>query len=238
MRLTAAAATTIAGVFLIAAAELPAQPAAADSSRYFAIEECSPLSCLLALVPTVAMQHSVQLKAFLRSRTFARLRTAYGDRRAVDAIFVRAMRITHNNTGVALLLATAATMDHDVVGVRLPVIQPYLPLTSEPKEEFRARRDNLPTRFLADSPAGGDRDKLQHFFGSAALTLLFGSAGPAEDFGEFVEVGEDAFIVEGKTDVRDRRTNRQGQAFGEALLDDIHRLPSEFLAPSHRESGP
>lgn len=222
---------TIAGVFLIAVANVPAQQALTpqDSARYFAIEECSPLSCLLSLLPPLALQHSVDLKGFLRSRTFARLRTQYGDRRAVDAIFVRAMRLTNNNSGMALLLATAATMDHDMVGLKVPIVELYIPLTSESTEEFHLRIGNLPTRIFTDSPREGDRDKLQHFFGSASITVLFGSSVPADNFGEFVEVGEDAFIVGGKLDTRDRRTNRRGQAFGVALLDDIHHLPSEFL---------
>ncbi len=199
--------------------------------HYFTFEDPHPLECLFTLLPPVFIQNGIELKSFVRSKTFRLLRQQYGDRRAVDAIFVRAMQMTNNNTAFSLLMSALATFDHDIVGIKIPLLLVYVPLSSETREEFFARVDNLPARFYNDSPQRkeGDRDKLQHFFGSAVVTFFFESPQAAERVGEFVEHGEDAFIVGGVLDERDYRANEQGQKFGAALLDDNRRFPSEFL---------
>ena len=199
--------------------------------QYFTFTDPPPFSCLLAFFPPAFIQNGIELKSFIRSEIFKQVRNQYGDLRAVDAIFVRAMQMTNNNTALSLLMAAIATFDHDVVGVKVPVLQLCFPLSSEPKEEFADRINNLPAHFYSDSPVRkeGDRDKLQHFFGSSFLTFVFESPQTAERFGEFVEHGEDAFIIGGVLDDRDFRANRHGQEFGLALLENNHRLPSEFL---------
>jgi hypothetical protein len=222
----------ILAALLLCAGSGAAQESARDTlSEYFAFSDPSPFSCLLALFPPLLIQHGNEMKDFVRSDEFARVRKAFGDARAVDAIFVRAMRLTGNNTGMALLISAIATFDHDMVGVKNPVLSIVFPLTSETDADFRARRERLPSHFYADSPpgAGGDRDKLQHFFGSAFITYAFESPETAGRFGDFVEHGEDALIIGGVLDERDIRANRQGQLFGAALLDDNKRYPSDFL---------
>lgn len=217
---------------LLCAGASAAQDEAADTlADYFTFGDPSPFSCLLALFPPLLVQHGNELKEFIRSDEFVRLRKEHGDIRAVDAIFVRAMRLTDNNTGVSLLLSAVATFDHDVVGVNVPLLSIVFPLTSESDEEFRLRRERLPRKIYGDTPAGGagDRDKLQHFFGSAFLTFTLESPETAGRFGDFVERGEEALIIGGAFDDRDYRANRQGQLFGTALLEDIRRFPSDFL---------
>ena len=198
---------------------------------YFNFDDPSPLSCLVTYFPPLFIQHGINLKSFIRSRTFRRIQAERGDVRAVDAIFVRAMQLTNNNTAISLLLSTLACMDHDVVSIKLPIIQVAFPLSSEPRKEFYRRLANLPRRLYSDTPAGevGDRDKLQHFFGSTFVTFLFESRHSADRLGDFIERGEEALIVGGISDERDMRANRQGQDFGLALLDNNRRLPSEFL---------
>jgi hypothetical protein len=124
-------------------------------------------------------------------------------------------------------------MEHRNFGIRIPVVGPLLwvPLTSEFPEEFHKRVHALPTRLYADTPpdSDGDRDKLQHFFGSAFLSYTFESPGVSERIGEFIEWGEDKFVVEGALDERDNRANRQGQRFGLWLLSDDSVRPSRFL---------
>jgi hypothetical protein len=208
------------------------QTAETDSlSSYFEFEDASPLSCLFTYFPPFFIQHGIELKSFVRSKTFHRLRNVYGDVRALDALFIRAMRMTNNNTAVSLLLATIASFDHRVVGLKIPVFNLYFPLSDESERDFLRRIKNLPSRLYADTPndSSGDRDKLQHFLGSAFLTFAFESQDAAMRIGDFVEEGEEAFIVGGVNDDRDLRSDRQGQAFGAALLDDNRRLPSEFL---------
>jgi hypothetical protein len=206
---------------------------------YFRFEDASPLSCLFTYFPPLLIQHEMELKQFVRSHRFGLLRKVYGDRRAVDAIFVRAMRLTNNNTAISLLLSALASFEHRTVGFRVPVFRLFFPLSDESETEFSKRVANLPSRLFEDSPndAHGDRDKLQHFFGSAFLTFIWESDGAAERFGDFVERAEDAVIVEGVDDDRDRNANREGQRFALHLLDDNHRLPSEFLKKRLLPSG-
>ena len=217
--------------FAQAPARVPPPLSEEDLAEYFTFGDPSPWSCLLAVLPTAVIAHGLELKEFVRSDEFAALRKRVGDARAVDAIFVRSMQLTDNNTGIALLISAAATFDHDVVGVKNPVFSIYFPLTSESDDDFRLRRSRLPAHFYDDSPRGaaGDRDKLQHFFGSAFLSYALGSTDAAGRFGDFVERGEDAFIIGGERDERDYRANRQGQLFASALEEDNHRYPSEFF---------
>lgn len=219
-------------VVLCAAESTNAMQAEPDSlDAYFQFEDPSPLSCLLTYLPPLFIRHGMELKSFIRGRTFRRIKASRGDVRAVDAIFIRAMQLTNNNTAISLLLSTLACMDHDVVGIRLPVIQWAFPLSSEPRKDFYRRLANLPRYLYSDTPAGedGDRDKLQHFFGSTFITFVFESRHSADRLGDFIEQGEEVMIVGGIRDDRDLRANRQGQDFGLALLENNRRLPSEFL---------
>ncbi|MBI5472923.1 MAG: hypothetical protein HY961_11315 [Ignavibacteriae bacterium] len=179
------------------------------------------------------IQDGFQLKEYVRSEEFAEFRTRFGDLYAVDAIFDEAMRLSWNNVYEALLISLVATMDHSKFGVKLPVVGALLwvPLTSEFDEEFSQRVAALPRRLYADSPpdGAGDRDKLQHFFGSAFLAYTFESREAAERVGDFIEWGEDKVIVDGALDERDFRSNRHGQEFGMSLLDDDGTMPSQFL---------
>ncbi len=176
-------------------------------------------------------QDTYRLKEYVLSDDFATFRRTYGDVYAIDAIFDQAMRFAWNNVPEALLISFVSTMDHDKFGVRLPLIGPLLwvPLTSEFRDEFRRRLSALPSRLYPDTPPEGDRDKLQHFFGSALITYLTESREAGDRVGFFIEWGEDRFIVGGVMDERDMRANRQGQEFGLRLLDDASTRPSEFF---------
>jgi hypothetical protein len=200
-------------------------------SSYLQFDDSSPFSCLITYLPPFFLQNGLELKTFIRSKTFHRIRDKFGDIRAVDAVYVRAMKLTNNNTAVALLLVAVATIDHRMVGIKIPVFNLYFPLSNESLEEFAQRVNNLPAQLYSDTPRSrlGDKDKLQHFFGSAFLTFICESSQSADRVGEFVEIEEEKYIIGGVNDERDIRANRQGQKFGLALLEDNHRLPSEFL---------
>lgn len=215
-----------------------AQPVPDSLARYFQFDDPPALACLLTYFPPFFIQHEIDMKRFLRSRTFRRIREACGDLRSVDAIYVRAMQLTDNNTAMALLIATFATFDHRVVGLKIPLFRLFFPLTDESEGEFDRRVANLPAKLYDDTPLdpGGDRDKLQHFFGSAFLAFIFESGEAARRVGDFIETGEDAIIVGGVDDARDRRANGHGQEFGVALLDNNRCLPSEFIR-SARPAG-
>ncbi|MCC6395812.1 MAG: hypothetical protein IT282_02260 [Bacteroidetes bacterium] len=214
------------------AGQLPA--AAMDS-----VEEVHPLLEALAMfaLPKI-LQDGVLFKEYLRSEEFRGVRETDGDQRAVDVLFRRALRMCWNNPYSTLVIVLAAVLDHRRVGVRVPLFGPliWIPLTSEFPGDFAARRAALPSRMFADSPAWGDRDKLQHFFGSALAAALTESEETAARVGEFVEWGEDMFIVEGTVESRDSEANRRGARFGLALLRDRSVLPSAFMrAPLHMQ---
>lgn len=207
-------------------------PLPADSlARFLQFEDASPLSCLFTYFPSFFIQNGIEMKNFIRSKTFLRIRREFGDRRAADAIYVRAMQMTNNNTAVALLLSAIACFDHRLVGINVPIFNLYLPLSNESEEEFTRRVRHLPTRLYDDTPSGegGDRDKLQHFFGSAFLAFVFESGGTATRFGEFVEEGEGAIIIGGVNDDRDLRADNQGKNFGMAALEDNRIYPSHYF---------
>ncbi len=90
---------------------------------------------------------------------------------------------------------------------------------------------HCPLTIFPDSPPDefGDKDKLQHFFGSAFLAYLFGSSAPAERVGDFIEWGEDAFVVDGSYDLRDLEANGRGRRFAARLREDREALPSREM---------
>ena len=214
--------------------DMLSQPANPESqnSVHVAISFFAPL-----FFPKI-IQDGYRLKDYVASEEFAQVRRSRGDASAVDALFERALTLSWDNYYEALLISFVATMDHRQFGVRIPVLGPLLwaPLTSEFPEEFEERVRALPSQLYADTPsdASGDRDKLQHFFGAAFLAFVFESSEVAERFGTFVELGEEAFIVDGVLDARDFRANRQGTEFGLRLLEEQSTRPSSFLKPATR----
>ncbi len=183
------------------------------------------------IVPVKVVQDESALRDFVVSPEFSSYRRIRGDVAAVDFLFRRGLQLAWGNTGEALLICMLATFDHRTLGIRLPIVDVvlWLPLTGEFRAEFQQRVASLPFALYRDSPPEGDRDKLQHFFGSAFLTLVTGSSESADNVGEFVETEEEAFIVGGVNDVRDVRANREGQRFAEALMVRTETLPSEYL---------
>ncbi|MDI6767134.1 MAG: hypothetical protein QME52_09960 [Bacteroidota bacterium] len=198
---------------------------------FFRFEDSPSFGFLATYFPSFFIQNGLDLKTFIRSRTFRIIREQYGDLRSVDAIYIQALKLTYDNTAIALLLSLVACFDHRFVGLKVPVFALFFPLSNESEEEFRQRVSNLPRFLYSDTPAGkiGDRDKLQHFFGSAFLAFIFESQQVADNFSDFIEQGEKTIIVDGVLDERDIRANRDGQRFGLALLDNNHLLPSAFL---------
>lgn len=170
------------------------------------------------------------LKRFLRDDRFYELRKLYDDTLAVDAIFDRAMLIADDDVKQALLIATFAMMDHRRLGLKIPLLgSVYFPLTFESDSLFRLRRTHLPKKVLNDKQRASDKDKLQHFFGSAYVAYVFNSNAIARWFGDLLETGEENFVLGGRNDERDKLANEKGREFGLRLLRDARILPSDVL---------
>lgn len=170
------------------------------------------------------------LKRYLRDERFYDLRKSYDDTLAVDAIYDRALLIADGNIKQALLISTLAVMDHRRLGFGFPLIGAlYFPLTFESDSLFRRRRTHLPKKVLDDNPRASDKDKLQHFFGSAYITYATGSNVIAKWIGDLLETGEESFVLGGRDDIRDRLANEKGRTFGSMLMRYPDLLPSDVL---------
>jgi hypothetical protein len=196
-----------------------------------ALEDVHPLqeAVFPLLIPVVfAAVH--ELKMLLRDEEFQRIRQRWGDVYAVDVAFRWAEQLCWNNRTMSLCVMFLAIMDHRRVGFRVPLLGPilWLPLSGEFPSEFVERLSALPAHMFPDSPPDvyGDRDKMQHFFGSALLAYVFGGSAPAERVGDFIEWGEDAFVVGGAYDRRDLEANNRGRHFAARLRENREALPS------------
>ncbi len=169
-------------------------------------------------------------RAYVRDPRFKELTQRCGDLRAADAIYLKALKIAEYDIARALFLSLMGTLEHQDVGVEIPVLGVLnVPLTFEDDSLFKARVANLPSRLYADTPPEGDKDKLQHFFASAYLSYATQSPDFAKASGDFVEWGEARFIAGGDDDPRDKRANAQGDAFGRDLAVVKTLLPSDYL---------
>lgn len=181
------------------------------------------------LLPSL-FRNQLRLKEYIRDPRFFALRRSFDDTLAVDAIFDRAMLLSDGNVKEALWISLFSVMDHRQLGFRIPLLGTIrIPLTFESDSSFKLRRTNLPKRVLNDQNRTTDKDKLQHFFGSAFLAYETNSDSFVEWIGNLLEMGEDKFVVDGTDDPRDRLANAKGREFGLRLLKDETVLPSDIL---------
>lgn len=199
-----------------------------NNDWYYSTEDPTFID-LTDFLPSI-FKDEAHLKRYLRNDRYYELRKLYDDTLAVDAIFDRAMLIADGNVKHALLISTFAVMDHRRIGLKIPIIgSVYVPLTFENDSLFRLRRTYLPKKVLYENKRTSDKDKLQHFFGSAYIAYTTNSNSFAEMIGDLFEVGEDRFVLGGRDDPRDKQANAKGRAFGLRLLKDENILPSDVL---------
>jgi hypothetical protein len=195
---------------------------------YYSTEDSSFIDLTNFLPPL--FNDEAHLKRYIRDGRFYDLRKFHDDTLAVDAIFDRAMLIADGDVRHALLISTFAVMDHRTLGFKVPLIGSiYVPLTTENDSLFRLRRTHLPKKILNDNPNASDKDKLQHFFGSAYIAYTTNSRNFAEWIGDLFELGENRFVMGGNNDPRDKMANAKGREFGLWLLKDENVLPSDVL---------
>jgi len=182
-----------------------------------------------AFVPDL-VKETREIRAYVSDARFGVLMKRCGDARAVDAIYLKALKIAEHNLARALFLSLMGTLEHREVSVKVPILGVIdVPLTFEEDSMFNTRFRNLPSRLYSDTPREGDRDKLQHFFASAYIAYASESRDLARTGGNAVEWGEAQFVVGGVDDPRDRRANKHGERFGHDLLAVRNLLPSDFL---------
>ena len=178
------------------------------------------------------------IRQYILDERFQVLRNRYGDMRTIDAIYLKSLKIADYNIARALFLSFLAVLEHHTVDFKMPIVSPLkVPLTFEKDSVFFTRIKHLPTHVYSDSPTtyGGDRDKLQHFFGSAYLSYTSEAPQFAMAIGNFIEWGEPIFIVGGTDDPRDKYANKQGESFGRDLLVVKTLLPSDYLTFRHED---
>jgi hypothetical protein len=190
-----------------------------------------------ALTPQVITETRF-IRSYVRDEQFRVMMDRCGEMRAVDAIYLKALRITEYEISRALFLSLMAVLEHRNVEFELPFGGSLaVPLTFEADSLFRARYRHLPSRIYPDTPPEGDRDKLQHFFASAYIAFVSDSPTLARASGNAVEWGEARFIVGGADDPRDRRSNKHGEWFGRDLLTVKTLLPSDYLTMPDSRQG-
>jgi hypothetical protein len=176
------------------------------------------------------IQDTKRIRAYVRDSRFKQLTLRCGDMRAVDGIYLECLKIAEYNVDRALFLSLMGTLEHRAVVFEIPVLGALnVPLTFEEDSLFAIRKENLPSKLYADTPPEGDKDKLQHFFASAYLAYASEAPELAKESGDLVEWGEAKFVVGGADDPRDKRANKQGDAFGRDLLVVKTLLPSDYL---------
>ena len=178
------------------------------------------------------------IRQYILDERFQVLRDRCGDMRTIDAIFLKSLKIADYNIARALFLSFMAVLEHRKIEVEMPIVSSLkVPLTFEKDSIFSARIKHLPTQVYSDSPTTpeGDRDKLQHFFGSAYLSYASEAPGFTRTLGNLIEWGEPVFIVGGTDDPRDKRANNQGESFGRDLLVVKTLLPSDYLTFQHED---
>ena len=177
-----------------------------------------------------------KVRSYIRDPRFRVLTERCGDLRAVDGIYLKALKIADYDIARALFLSLMGTLEHQSVEFKVPLLGILgVPLTFEEDSLFQCRRTNLPTKIYQDTPPEGDKDKLQHFFASAYLAYASDSPELAKQSGNFVEWGESKFIAGGADDPRDKRANQHGEAFGRDLLVVKTLLPSDYLRLPHEQ---
>jgi len=150
----------------------------------------------------------------------------------LDMLYLHALGEAGGDPETALFASLIASFEHHTIPFSIGV---DLPLTLEPHDLFERRVALLPQRLFLDSPAGDDRDKLQHFFASAWLAATLDNGPAADLIGLGVETGEELFIRGGADDRRDVRANRLGHLFAQLLRQHPRALPSVMFRAWNRE---
>ncbi|MBU2494845.1 MAG: hypothetical protein KJ571_19655 [Bacteroidetes bacterium] len=174
-------------------------------------------------------QHIVE---YIISDRFHEIKRNSDDLTQIDSIYLEALNISENDISEALLVLTFATLPFDKMPVKIPFIGNNFDLILQEIDPvlLKKKNNNLPSKLFFNTPPGGDKDKLAHFFGNAFLAYNISFFNISKILGIFVELFEESFKVSGGLDYRDIEANNFGEFFGIMLNKNRKILPSEVLS--------
>ena len=204
-----------------------------EDSLLFAARNSVPIFLRILLPPGI--REGYALRAYFGGEDFVRFAKGESDQERMDVILFDAEKLTHGARSISLLAAAFGVFEHRYIPLKMPGFVLSIPLTSETEERFHLRVSHLPEHiYRADM---NDVDKLQHFFSSAWLKSALGMDWLVSLAGDFVEIGEETFLVGGSNDPRDKHANADGLSFGRRLYgtgceEELDIAPSRFLTPN------
>ena len=170
------------------------------------------------------------MRSFIESPEFGAFDSIATPEEAFNEIYFEALTMAHGNLTDALLAASFGSFEHEYIPLTIFGAELDIPLTAEDHSRFLLRVSHLPAH-LYRIPEG-DRDKIQHFFGSAWLKSLFGMDWLVHLAGEGVEAGETLFVIGDRRDPRDIHANGDGLRFELKAEKSIEHVPSKSLTPN------
>ena len=186
-------------------------------------------SFVLQTILPSGYEEGLEMRLLLRSSQWKRYKEQIVDTTAMNMIYELSYALCNGRSKSALLASGVAVLDHRSIPLRLPFgLVLNIPLTLESETRFQSRTSALPTYLY--SATREDRDKLQHFFFSAYLKRVIGMSLFCKLIGNLTEVLEDAVVIGGANDNRDKHANSDGVSFGLRSLEDEMALPSGSLS--------
>ena len=187
------------------------------------------------------LAHVYELRAIIGSFTeFShdpdpRVRQAQ-DLSRLDSMYLRAIALCEGDIQEALVVIAAATLPYHTFPAVVPLtgIVFWVPVSTESAGDFNFRLHALPSQLFLDTPIGGDRDKLPHFFGSAWLYSVTKSNAIVTLIGRSVEIFESLFKLEGAFDERDMQSDSLGIEFAKQIMENNDALPSHVFLDAGR----
>ena len=186
---------------------------------------------LLKTILPSGYEEGLEMRLLLRSSEWKTYRETVSDTTSMNAIYQIAFMMCNGRSKEALLTSGVAVLDHRLLPIKLPFgLVLNIPLTLESEEQFNRRASKLPAHIY--SPDIADRDKLQHFFFSAYLKRVVKMNLLTSFVGNMTEIIEDAFVIGGANDPRDKHANADGTRFGLKSAASETALPTESLTPN------
>jgi hypothetical protein len=188
------------------------------------------ISFPFSLIVPEGVRLGYDLREYIASSEFGRFDSIAAPEAAFDEIYFEALSMAHGDRSTAMLAGAIASFEHEYIPFNFFGSELDVPLTGEDHAGFLVRVLHLPAH-LYHTPEG-DRDKLQHFFGSAWLKSVFGMDWFVHLAGEAVEAGETLFLVGESRDPRDIHANADGLRFELQAEQNRESKPSSSLTPN------